>query len=264
MFLKESVLVEEYEKGCTAESILESLIEFQESFEEAKYEIIQLEYEKTMLESSQEYLMEAEEEKPAEGSSEAPKESLKDKASKMGAVIKEKGGNMYAALEAFVLKIIEKIKGAVFSMLASSDKSWDKLAADLAKKEKVSIVKDASFGKALLSQAANANSVEEITKVLTEIDALKAEKAEETGSTASSVAKARKSLVSGLANSINTTSQGQLSAIKNLIAAEKGKKEQDGAKVSELKKRLSDVAMLASKKIMAVNKMNVKLYSASK
>lgn len=117
MFLKESVLVEGYEKGCTAESILESLIEFQESFEEAKYEIIQLEYEKTMLESSQEYLMEAEEEKSAEEG----KESLKDKAKKLGGAIGDKASGMKASFLAFIDKLMAKIKGAFFAILAKGE-----------------------------------------------------------------------------------------------------------------------------------------------
>lgn len=265
MFLQESA--KEYFEESSAEAILESLIEFQESFEATKYEIIQLEYEKAMLESSQEYLeeaalLEAEEAKPEEekAAPDASKTTFKDKAANMGKSIKEGGTKMIEALITFAKNLMAKIKGAFFALIAKGEKSWDKLAEETSKKPTVNIVKDANFGKDVLTKI-NGGNVEDALKSVSE---LKGTKSELPGSTASSLITARKNMIFSNMKSLNGLAEKAIKAVEAKINAEKGKEQKDGAAISGLKKELSDIGMMFSKKVSAMNQLNVKLYSASK
>ena len=212
-----------------------------------------------MLESSQEYLMEAEEEKPAEG-----KESLKDKAAKMGASISTGAGKMIDALIAFATNLWSKIKGAFFALIAKGDKSWDALAVSVAKKEKVSVVKDSGFGEAALGGIKKAKDLAETDTALKAISELTGTKEEVSGSEAATLIKARKAMVAGEAKAMSGFAEGHINSIKAKITAEKGKDSKDGAAISALKKELSETGMMYSKKVSGINQMNAKLFSASK
>lgn len=81
------------------------------------------------------------------------------------------------------------------------------------------------------------------------------------GSEAASVIKARKALIANEAKSTSSMFASELTRLKSELSAAK---DGDGAKVSELKAKISKVASLSAKKVSAYNQINVKLFSASK